>query len=262
MKRWATLSVLCLASITVPYSATKAQPPQSEKCQGNDCLQILEKRVGHRCGSPDSLDVSIQNVSDENLRGYVVFEMTNGKKHFSATGLMHPGQKQGLDGAQYDCHSTGKVSVLANIGADPKYPPQDASTEEQPTRTIEFGSSNSGPDLRRTFPQQPGSLVPLTSGRLGQATNASDGEVTLPIPEYIYYTSDATICPTEIRNGQLNTRFALYVETGSARMRVRNHHFVQESDNLTSRFSGCIYQDQVKPNFHFQTKSAAIGDRG
>jgi hypothetical protein len=263
IKRWATLSLLCLARIAVPYSATKAHSEQSEDCQGSACLQILDKRVGHRCNSVDSVDVSIQNISKQNLRGYVVFEMTNGKKHFSPTGLMHPGDKQALDGPQYDCHSTGEVFTLANTGADPKYPPQDSPTEEQSIRTIEFGASNSAP-APSTLPNhhEESSLVQLNSGKLGQATDAPDGVATLPIPEYVYYTLDATACPAEMHNGQLTKRFALYIETGSARLTVKDHRFVQESDNLTSRPAGCIYPDQIKPSFHFKTKSAVLGDKG
>lgn len=264
----AVLALMFAAIVIVPYLATRAQSPQSEKCQGNDCLRILEKRVGHRCGSPDSLDVSIQNVSSENLRGYVVFETPNGKKGYSPTGLMRPGEKQGLDGPQYTCHSTGTVFVLANIGADPTYPPKLASAPnsgESQLAPSEFGPNNSAHNPR-DLPND--NLVsPVVSSwknRVGRPTNSSDGVFTLPVPEYDYYTSDATWCPQVMVNGKMTQRFALYREAGSLQITVKGHIVVRESDNVKSQFAGCMFPEQVQgnPKYHFHERAAVIGNRG
>ena len=78
IRRIAPLILAFSVGAVLVYLRTGAHSQPAEQCQGNNCLQILERRTGSRCGKSDSLDVAIQNVSSENLRGGVVFGTPSG----------------------------------------------------------------------------------------------------------------------------------------------------------------------------------------
>jgi hypothetical protein len=244
----------------------RAHAEESDKCQGNECLQVLSKRIGTRCNTTDSLDVVIQNVSDKNLRGWVVFELPGGKKGYSPTGLMHPGEKQ--DGPQFTCHSNGEVSVLANIGDNPQYPPktdQNPSSGDSQLGASEFGSGSTtqnGNDVSNDNPVSP--TVQAWKRSVGTTTAMNDGLYTVPVPEYDYYSFDATLCSAVTQYGKVTARYALFSEMGSVQFTVKNHVIVSEINSVQSHFTGCVFPEQVQGNskYHFHTTPAVIGNRG
>ena len=80
-------------------------------------------RQGTRCGTVDSIEADIQNVSTTlYLRGYVIYDTLDGRV-FDRTGLMKPGQK----GNSFACHAAGAPTALAETRTDKdhlNYPPQ------------------------------------------------------------------------------------------------------------------------------------------
>src|SRR5579872_1497869 len=66
---------------------------QNPKCSGSECLAITNIKHGTRCGTSDSIEADIQNVSGSMyLRGYVVYDTPKGPQRVT-TGLMKPGEK-------------------------------------------------------------------------------------------------------------------------------------------------------------------------
>lgn len=104
---------------------------QAVECQGSSCLRVTAVRRGTRCGKPSSIEFDVQNISSENLRGYVVVDTTAGKR-YEPTGLLAPGRE--MRGVIFTCDATGGYSVVANVGADPRYPPR--------TDTVTAGSQD------------------------------------------------------------------------------------------------------------------------
>jgi len=104
-----------------------AQSPP--KCSGSDCLVVTNIRHGTRCGTPDSFEADIQNVSSLYLRGYVYIDTPEGPWKLP-TGLMQPGQK----GNVYHCHASGKPGVQANTGADKDHLPYPGGNGTTPAR--------------------------------------------------------------------------------------------------------------------------------
>jgi hypothetical protein len=266
MKCLSVLVVACMAGLGNAQLATRAQPAQAEKCQGSECLHITAKRTGTRCGSGDSIEVAIQNVSSENLRGYVVFGTPGGKSSYSPTGLMRPGEVQPLGGPQYVCHGSGEVSVLANTGADPKYPPKSPAIPARGEQQV--GASEINLEAGGRDPGTPVSGDPdnpwLQKFKVGQGSDSADGVYEIPAPEYDFYTADTAQCPAQVVDGKLTERFALFKETASLQITVRNHKIERYKQDVRTHFAGCLYPEQVRgnPTFHFKTKPAAIGERG
>ena len=79
---------------------------------------IIHERRGTRCGNPDSVEIDLRNDSRKNLRGYALFERSDGRKEKVATGLVYPGGTTNL----YICDGTGEYSIRVNFGTDPSYP--------------------------------------------------------------------------------------------------------------------------------------------
>jgi hypothetical protein len=90
-------------------------------CDGADCLLVVAVHTGTRCGTTTSVEVDVQNHSDQYLRGYVIFDTPHGKS-YSPTNLMKPQQLS--KGLIYSCNADSRVHVIWNIGTtDVHYPP-------------------------------------------------------------------------------------------------------------------------------------------
>jgi hypothetical protein len=64
--------IACVTAIAWFYQSRA----NAAHCMGNDCLSITSVRT--RCGKATSVEVDVRNESDQNLRGYVVFETPKG----------------------------------------------------------------------------------------------------------------------------------------------------------------------------------------
>ena len=120
-KRYFTGAITSLVWAIAIFPAASPRASAAD-CSGSDCLVILDIRHGTRCGNRASVEVDIRNDSDQFLRGYVVFTLPTGRKQYSPTGLMRPGETS--KGSQYVCVGTGEVGKVANTGSSPTYPPQ------------------------------------------------------------------------------------------------------------------------------------------
>jgi hypothetical protein len=117
MKTLARMSIV----VALVGLSTQAGGAGQQSVPCDSCLQITAVRVGTRCGTSNSMEVDVVNTANLPLRGYVVFQTASGKS-YEPTGLLQPGEEN--EGTQFVCRATGRPYAIAQIGADPNYPPR------------------------------------------------------------------------------------------------------------------------------------------
>jgi hypothetical protein len=79
-------------------------------CNFHSCASLV-RTIGHRCGSPDAVEVTVTNNCPFPIAWRICLERASGKADCYASLSMKPG---GTDGGPYTCHGTGRFLYWVN----------------------------------------------------------------------------------------------------------------------------------------------------